>query len=340
MQKIIFAIIFLFIPLSLFSEDKISVASKVVLLNGSFNPLDVGSGNILVGKSLIGPDGKVIRQIIPNGDRHSFYFPMKKDAIGEFSITSLVFHSTKEELKKLGEVTGEGFGPNHLGLKNGNVLIARSGDGYLKIVGTDGTTKFHVKVETRRVGLNPQEFSDGTIVISSTDKHFFFSPELKQIKLLDTGYCISNGLVEYADLLICCSPGTKLNFITSKGEIKFSFNGNNKRIHSILSLPNGLTALMLDDGYIHFLDVEGNKKYSHFHDTQAVSDLALVSDKVLAYWNKTEIVFVDFEGKELGIFPIIATPEKSLLGRNRLIGLGNGTVVAIDGQGLHFIKLK
>jgi hypothetical protein len=40
------------------------------------------------------------------------------------------------------------------------------------------------------------------------------------------------------------------------------------------------------------------------------------------------------------IFTIIATPEKSLLGRNRLIGLGNGTVVAIDGQGLHFIKLK
>lgn len=339
MHKIIFVIIFLLIPLTLFSEEKKIVASRVALLNGSSSPLSVGNGNLLVGKALVGSDGKVIRQVIPKVDRGSFIFPTKKDAIGDFSTTSLVFHSTKEELKKLGEVNGEGFGPNHLGLKNGNVLIARSGDGYLKIVGTDGTTKFHVKVETKKVGLSPREFSDGTIVISSVGKYLFFSPELKPLEQIDTVNCISHGFVEHADLFICFSPGTKLNFLTSQGEIKFSFNGNNKRIHSILSLPNGLIALMVDDGYIHFLDADGNRKFSHFHDTQAVSDLALVSDKVLAYWNKTEIVFIDFEGKELGVFPIIPTIEKSL-GRNRLIGLGNGTVVAIDELGSHFIKLN
>jgi hypothetical protein len=340
MQKIIFFIIFLLIPLTLFSEEKKSVASRVALLNGSLHPISVGNGNLLVGRALVGSDGKVIRQVIPKGDRGAFFFPTRKDAIGDFTITTLVFHSTKEELKKLGEVTGEGFGPNHLGLKNGNVLIARSGDGYLKIVGTDGTTKFHVKVETKKVGLSPQEFSDGTIVISSVGRYLFFSPDLKPLKQIDTVHCIPRGFVEHADLFVCFSPGAKLSFITSNGDIKFSFNANNKRLNSILSLPNGLIALMVDDGYIHFLDAEGNRKFSHFHDTEVISDLALVSDKVLAYWNKTEIVFVDFEGKELGIFPIIATPEKSLLGRNRLIGLGNGTVVAIDGQGLHFIKLK
>lgn len=343
-MKFLIVLCLIILPFDNFAQDKKVIATSVAQVSGLLFPKADGNGNLLAKNEnaiiLIGPDGRVIRKVAPNDE--SFFIPINKQAMVGFSTPVLKFYSTKEELKKLGEVSGEGFGANHLALKNGDVLIARSGVGYLKIVGTDGTTKFQVDVETKKVGLAPAEFSDGTIVVSSVGKHIFFSPELKQLKQIDEN-CNSKGVLEHVDLLVCDGIGSKLSFLTSKGEVKFSFNPNNKRLNSILSLPNGLIALMVDDGYIYFLDAEGNKRFSHFHDTDAVSDLVLVSDKVLAYWNKTEIVFLDFEGKEVGTSPLIPFNEPSAphsLKRNRLIGLGQGNVVAINGKQVLFIKLN
>ncbi len=104
-------------------------------------------------------------------------------------------------------------------------------------------------------------------------------------------------------------------------------------------MPTGLTAFMLTDGYIYFLDANGEKKFTHFHDTQFSSNLAIVADNVIAYRNRTEIVFLDFQGKEIGTFEM---PE-ARINQNfeELFGSGHGTVRTFGKDGaLHFIKMN
>ena len=225
---------------------------------------------------------------------------------------------------------------NPLALNNGNVLSAFN-DGLLTITTPKGEIPFQTNLESKRIAFFPVEFADGTIAVSNIHKISFLSPQL-QLKKQTDQTCLPER-EQHAGLIVCPEPGKNISFIDSNGIIKYSFKTERHFLVSHVSLTNNLSAFMVTDGNIYFLDDTGKTKSSHLHNTKFYSHLVIVSDNVLAYRNRTEIVFLDYQGKELGTFEM---PKARILQNiELLVGLGDGTVVASEEGGvLHFIKVN
>lgn len=348
MLKLIISVLF-FVPLTLFSQERKPLAKLV----GSYlysHPKKDYRGNVLAITekdvvSLIDSDGIVVRQVTPQlplkGNRGGFYLPTKGQALFLNVDDKFEFYSTEKEVHKIATFPGSGaIGRGlPLALRNGNVLATYS-DGTLKVLTPLGKVAAQADKNYSHGMFDLREFADGTIVLSQGSTKNFLSPELKLIKQINLNCQIpsyyGHAFPSIENLVACYDRSGKVYFLNSNGETKFTFQSNGE-LKSHVFLPNNFTALMFSDGNVYFLDSEGKKIFTHFHDTSFYSNLVLVSDKVLAYWNKTEIVFLDFNGKELGTF--IMPRERQDSEAKVLVGLGNGTVLAVDGHVVHFIKL-
>lgn len=142
------------------------------------------------------------------------------------------------------------------------------------------------------------EFPDGSIWADEQRKSYFFSSDLKLTRSVeDCGVGLGPAFSQY----ICCAKINQKVFLDSKGE---AFKKGDPQAISWLSLPYGGYAYASGDGYLYILDSNFTKVASHFHDTNFIKQIYLVKSNIIAYQNRTELVFIDLHGKEIGTYKL------------------------------------
>ena len=315
-------LIYLIFPLIFYSYHSTAQVQFKAFLVGTSSGKHImadGNGNLVVNQDegifLLAPNGTKIRKITP--PTNTFFLAGKNIVVTHQLDSPTEIYSLDHFLMKLSSIALEG---NPLILKNGNVVIL-SINGDVRVYSLTGTLISQSKLPER--AWFSSEFKDGSIAVSQKNGFAILDNDLKLVKLINIqGNLITN---QNSELFAYGLLSGGLNFYNSKGEVKFTLP--DIHVHDLKHLPNGKVAIMTSEGIIEFFDSEGVKSNSHNTGQSIWSPLALVDEKTLAYWKKSEIIFIDFEGK---IKTSYKWPSKIIDEEipRTLIGLGNGHVAA------------
>jgi outer membrane protein assembly factor BamB len=209
------------------------------------------------------------------------------------------------------------------------------------------------------------EFPDGTLIFSNHKDLRLVSPDMKLKKshffpeatyVSDIGkpnfvgieerrvgrsYLTLRHLLMTKSGLFLVSFQNKLFFYDSSGVEKASFTAEgstNSLFVGAAEFPGGEIIVNSSNGYSYFFDKEGKFKFKHHHESKVVTAPVYAGRDLAAYLNKTELVFVDKEGKEKGVLPVDRTIHWDI-DTPQMFSPEEGVVIIRDLQLIQFIEL-
>lgn len=138
-----------------------------------------------------------------------------------------------------------------------------------------------------------------------------------------------------------------LYFANLKGEVLNSFDNSVANLDDYDVFDDGGAVLVnrRSEKKLYFFDPAGVQIGTHFHDSAKASPPLALNSKIAVYWNATELVYVDREGKELGTFKLARGDHEKRRGDFTpiLFKINDSSVVALqefkDETVLSFMKL-
>lgn len=337
----LFEAVFILISLTLsihaqVMEGKKPYALNMNILKGGDSPFSGlvpdGKGDFAIGRAngevgLYNHDGNFKNKIITmKSFSQTFFFKNGDFALSEHGNLYFLYNSRTQQTR----VQAETY-INHNARVLKNDLLAFPETKVLKFYNSKGDIKHELKID------NPwsiTEDSKGNLAIYNYKQLLFLNSDLS-VKSQITGTGTPAAFTTDGTLLIpIFNKG--IDLVDQDGKIKGQFKIE-ETISTIVPLSNGNAALMCLDGYIYFIDSTGKKIGFHFHDSDAVWDLITVNDNVLAYTNKTQLVFIDLAGKELGNLDIPTLAKRS---SRQLTRIDDNHLSFTTNSDYHIIKMR
>jgi hypothetical protein len=220
-----------------------------------------------------------------------------------------VFHKEIAELRNgdiaLGTIRGESVNCKIEGVNNCKPGADKTTFGGLMRLSRDG--KILASIESGDYSDHHIEHSDGTISYQDFFRVFFVGTDWKiRSTFVRAEPMHMKSLFGTLDGHLVISHTNKLMFVDMNGIKKgeFVLKETNSRFVGATLLPGNLILANASDGYSYFLNTKGEVKYTHHHDSDFVSAPLYVGKGLSAYWNKTELVFLDLQGNEKGTIPL------------------------------------
>lgn len=232
-----------------------------------------------------------------------------------------------------------------LQLKNGNLLVAI--EGKLLLISLDGKILSSAEVPT---------FSSphGSPYLLEHPEGYVFEPRLgatiiffdRNLKKLREHIRNSDNpnrqeirvLNLSSDGTIIVSMSTAIDFFDSKGNLKKTYTSPTLISSEVLPLTNGTILTRHKDHYFRFIDTSGVERNSHFHDSDFAQNQQVlqVNKDLIVYGNRTQLVFISLDGKELGSLPV---PNRK---SNKFV-LADGYFLSLESEEkpkFYFIKMN
>lgn len=312
MRKILFLVFFAF-SLNLLAEDRQSIATIVGKVDVSDNFAEAYRSSTIPKGVVISSNGlkfynaeaKLVRMLnIPHLLSTPRISPILQNDFFLSGYIDLALYDSQGKLHWRQSILPRAV----LQLKNGNLLVAIEGKLLLmslegKILASAETPTF----STPHGAPSILEHADGYVFrprLGSTI--IFFDRNLKKINEHKRNSEEIRELNLSSDGTIIVSISTVIDFFDSKGNLKKTYTSPTLISSDVLPLTNGTILTRHKDHYFRFIDSSGVEKYSHLHDSDFAQNeqVLQVNNDVIVYGNRSQLVFISFDGNELGTLPV------------------------------------
>lgn len=224
-------------------------------------------------------------------------------------------------------------------------LIQDLGDDRVALLGLDSKTNLRIMNESGKT-LASKDLPKVSWIKATKNKDLLVADE-DSINLYDKNLTLKfifkeegkkfnyfNYLETQQGNFVVLNNNKELIILDSKGTPKSRITGGDN-FRSLALTPDGNIAALNSDNNLYFIGQDGSVKYKHLHDSASAWSVTSCGNK-MAYWNKTEIVFVDLKGNELGTLPM---PKAQISGV--VLTMPNNSIIAHETHKpkvIYFIK--
>jgi len=282
----------------------------------------------------INETGELIKKVELDGSRkyEISAFALKNDEL--ITVTEFINEDKVKEpfsfytAGKKFEVNVDGLG-QVLDIGNGNIFYNTLKSIYL--ISLEGKI-----LKTLPVGpstLIERGSNDFVVVTPSTiyniDKDLNLKEEFSEKGLVFT---TASSIITHDKKLVVATNKKEIIFLDSELKIKGRFKSDH--FSSMTPLSNNTLAALSDDGFLYILDTSGDFVAKHLHNSSAAKSVKVCGNKIV-YWNKSELVYVDSNGKEV---TTLKMPKSQSAGTLHV--MKNNHIVAYDDRDsmMYFVK--